>query len=293
MNSESQFCENNLPSGSIFPSLFSDTLLENEKVAKEFETRGRPINCKKCQQTFKIINPSEKEIWQQNKMICPHCGESYCPLPDTERQLRRLQDSFLESKKEEKYMTAMVKILLPYCRSLILKYFSNKLTYSGQLEYYNMAAVSYFVEEYYAHENFFISVSFANYLYGKIQQAIFGRQEYKAAGPNSESLDYMFQDGHFVAYEDDRSNFTDEISNEEDHQHIYNHVTKIVKEMGMFCNSALENYIRLINIYNFLEDGEKAIDNFFDYYPRLGKYQTLKTLEVIKSELKRSLRNEI
>jgi hypothetical protein len=266
---------------------------ENSNLSNEnfvnFETRGRAIECKKCSGKYKIVNPIEKENWQNNKMPCPHCGELYSPLPDTERQLRCLQDSFFNSNRNEKYITEITKILFSYCRSLILKYFSNKLTHTGQLEYYTTSAVSYFIEEYYAHDTFKIKVSFANYLYGKISQAIFGKQEYKAA---PESLDYVLQDGHTVAYEDPTSNFAEKIQNLEDHLYLYNYVTKLIDEMKMFCSSPLENYIRLINVYNFLEDGEKAVDNFFSCYDRLGKYQTLKTLEILKKEIQRSLKNE-
>lgn len=254
--------------------------MEN-KMQQKVETRGRLTKCKICGHTFKILGEENRKIWLRENYVCPECNESYCILPETERQLRRLQDEYLVDRNE-KVLIKMINIMSSYCRSLILKYFSNKITFEGQLEYYTNNVLSYTTEKILTKLDFKIYSSFAGYLMCEIRRSIFGKQEHLIDG---ESLDYMFVDGHYVYHEDTRPQLIETIEKEEERFATCTEYVSLIFDLEKACSDKVENYIRLLNVSLFLDGGEKAINRFFTYYDKKEKYITLKTLEVLKQEL--------
>ena len=244
----------------------------------------KPITCKYCGHVFQLSYDAKKE-WLQNKLVCPSCQEVYCCLPQTERELRILQDTYYENGQKERDLTELVKLLSLYCRSLILKSFSNKIYYEGQLEYYTHLAVSYFIEEYCVKENFQVTTSFAGLLNFKIRQAIFGKAEYIIG---DETLDFVFEDGHNVAYEDPKFNYVQIEEEKQELLHLYQHILQLIFGVEKYCSSKKENYIRLFNIWQFLIGGEKHLDTFYSVYDKKSKNITLKTLDILKEELKKN-----
>jgi len=241
--------------------------------------KGRPPTCKICKNTFEI---RDKEKWRLNKLICPLCGELYCTLPVTERQLRKLQDLYFEKNRDPKIFNEMIKIMKIYTASMIKKFFSKRLTFDDALDYYSHNAVSYLVEEYLEDPEFKIDISFGGFIIDKIKQVIFGKKEH-ACG--SESLNYEFEDGNEIQYEDTKHNYIEKIEQEESRKEMSQRLYDFVIEANKFY-SPRENYIRLLMINNYLSKGEIIVDKFFTAYgDRTGKLAYMKTLEILKSEI--------
>lgn len=255
--------------------------LSDESYIKT-ENRGRPVTCKHCGNKFKFSSEQEKTTWMEKKLPCPECKVTYCCIPPTEKQLRELQDIYFENGKQFIHLTPLVQVLLTYCRSLILKSYSNKILYEGQLEYYTNDAVAYLIEDYLANPKFKITLSFGGYLNFKIRQAIFGKHTYTVG---HETLDYIFQDGHNVSYEDPKFNY---VQIKEDKQIIIDAYKKVLttvfNDTGN-CRSSRDNYIRLFNINQFLIGGEKYVDMFYTTYEKRTKFIVLESLDRIKKEL--------
>lgn len=105
------------------------------------------------------------------------CGISYCILDTTERSLKLLQIDFLRTR-EEKYMTEMYNILVPYTKSQIRKLYSHVVRSPKDEDYYAHKAVTLLVETYYRKPEFKIEDSFGGYMPWKIKEAIFHRHEH-------------------------------------------------------------------------------------------------------------------
>ena len=183
-----------------------DNVLSDERV----ETRGRLITCKYCKSKFQLYG-EEKDQWKKLKYPCPTCGEIYCILPPTEKELRLLQEEY-QKTKNKKTFNQMIKLFYSYTESLIKKHFSNRLTFEGALEYYTHNSVTKFVEYYLKDSDFTVGISFAGLLMHKIRETIFSKKE-KPSAPIS--LDFEFDDGNTVEYQDTKKSELDIIEDEE------------------------------------------------------------------------------
>ena len=250
--------------------------------------RGKFITCKYCGKKFKI-SKNKKNKWEQEKFPCPHCKIDYSVFPETERKLQHIQNKYRISR-DEKYLKEMHSILISYAESLIKKHYINLINDKSLLSYYAHSAVSLLIEaDYLRKKDFYIDISFGSRLIQKCLQAIQSPKESIERPLEEDSLDYLFEDGHKVNYEDNSRTELDFILEEEEKFILLKKLCELTFQMEEFCDDNRENYIRLLNIDNYLHYGEKALDDFFEIYGRYGKYKTLQSLNIIKTELQKIL----
>jgi len=252
------------------------------------ENRGKPIECKYCKKKFKINSKEKRKEWADKKFLCPHCNIDYCVFPETERTLQHIQNKYRENR-EHKYLKQIIEILTSYAESLIKKHYINLIKDKSLLSYYASSAVSLLIEaDYLKKKNFYIEVSFGSRLRQKCLQAIAGAKESLERTLPEDSLDYMFDDGNFVEHADTSKTLIESVEAEEEKTLLLQRLCDIIFEIGLECESDRENYIRLLNVYNYLRSGEKAIDDFFGLYGRYGKEKVLQTLNILKCELQKN-----
>lgn len=245
--------------------------------------QGRLTTCRICGYKFRI-KQDDRDNWQKEKLPCPNCKNIYCVLPQTERELRILQDKFFESGRQEKYMEKMYKILIPYTKSLLLKSFPAAIKSNEDADYFSHSAVTYLIEEYYAKPDYSIDISFAGMILWKIKQALYGKFE---KSENTVSIDWQFEDGNQVEYEDKKNNVFENIENEHDKYLICKYISDLLFSIGHFSDSAMEAYMLEIGLYLFFMKGEKKADNFFRLFGRESKIIYNYSLEILKKELEK------
>ncbi len=74
------------------------------------------------------------------------------------------------------------------------------------------------------------------------------------------------------------------IENEYDSDKLKEYVLNMIFSFRDFCSTEV-NLIRLCGINAFLTGGDRQADKFFQLYDRKGKYEFIKTLEILKQEL--------
>ena len=253
---------------------------------KKEEKRGRPIECRYCGAKFKIINKEERKQWIENLFPCPSCNILYSYMTEIEKQLQIIQAKFKNNNKDEKYLKEMFDVLVVYAESIIKKHYINEIYDKSLLSTYAKSAASLLIEsDFYKKENFSINSSFGSRLQKKCIQALRSKKESYERISIDDSLDYIFQDGNYIEHEDKSTNEFIKIEQQEEKILLLQKICKMIFEFENYCESQFENYVRLINILNYLRGGERAIDNFFEVYGRYGKYKTLQSLSMIKKEI--------
>ncbi len=258
-----------------------------KKNKRKIENRGRPITCKYCDHKFKVIGKIRRKRWFDKKFPCPKCKILYCFLTETEKNLQTVQEKY-KSTKDRKYLDEICIILLPYAESIIKKHYINLINDKSLLKYYAESAVSLLIESDFLKRENFIEISFGSRLQKKCIQAIMGVKESIERHSPDDSFDYMLEDGHTVVYEDTKKSLLESIEYDEEKFLLCKNICSILFKLEEFCESRRENYVRLLNIYNYLEGGEQAIDRFFEIYGRYGKYKTMQSLNILKNELQKS-----
>jgi hypothetical protein len=257
---------------------------------EKLENRGRPITCRYCGNEFRI-QKENKVAWRKKEFPCPKCKTLYCFMTETEKQLQIIQAKYRNNNNDIKYLKEMHTILLSYAESIIKKHYINRINDKELLPLYAQSAVSLLIEsDFVKKKDFYIETSFGRRLQQKCIQAIDSDKEsYEKCLPD-DSLDYEFEkDGHKVIHEDKSKSILDQIEEQEEKIYLCKKISQMIFEVEEFTDSPFENYIRLLNIYNYLEGGEIAIDNFFKIYGRYGKYKTVQSLNMIKDELRQNL----
>jgi len=211
-------------------------------------------------------------------------------MTDTEKELQIIQAKYRETN-DIKYLREMHAILLSYAESIIKKHYINKINDKELLPIYAQSAVSLLIEsDFVKKKDFYIDTSFGKRLQQKCIQAIDSDKESYERGLPDDSLDYKFElDGHQALYEDNKKSIIDVIEENEEKISLCEKICNMIFEVREYTDSPYENYVRLLNVYNYLENGEIAVDNFFKVYGRYGKYKTMQTLNMVKNELKQSL----
>lgn len=248
------------------------------------ETRGKPIKCRYCEKTFKISNKEEKKQWQETFCICPLCGEEWCILPPTERKLKYLQSRYLRTKKESD-LTSFLKLYYFYIQSLIKKNYSKALKFEGALDYYANETLALFTIKFLNTPDFKIESSFAEYIKWKIIEAIYGKNNKPS---EHVSLDFEVEEGgslHGVIADEKKSGI-ERIEEEADSIYLYHRVINLLDGISHYCNEQ-EDYIKDLSFYIFLHKGENGFDKFFQSAGRTGKDISLKTLDILRDELKK------
>ncbi len=248
----------------------------------------KKITCRYCNQTF-VLTHSQKIQWQKNKCICPHCHIDWCILPPTERQLKQLQDIYLQDRNPD-VLSHIAYILFHYAQSLIKKKFNIHLRKKYDLFDYSYNATVFVIEDYLSKKDFKIETSFAGYLLFKIKQAIFYQDKYDKN--TLYSLNYEFQDKNQLEEVLQSKNFIlqpqvdllDRIEQKEYNLYIFKKIILLLDEIKQYCSPALD-YIRILGLYLFFYKGENNFNMFFNYIDRQGKDITIKTLDILKKEL--------
>ena len=258
-------------------------MLEEIKI----ETRGRKATCRKCKFKFKI-QKEDKKAWADDSRKCPACGEYFCDLPETDKQLMILQNAYYDSDKSKSIFDQMILIFYDYAEGKILQSHSSVLTYDGALEYYTQNAVSLFLEYYLKNPEFRVTDSFGGLINKKILQSCYGKKEYDPAMKNGLSMDYTMEDGSKVEYADLRKTVSEEIE-EDDHRNILvQTILSYIFGIEEYCNST-DNFIRLINLLSYLEGNDTYFDKFFQSYGKDGKEITLATLYFLRRRLEKDM----
>ena len=266
------------------------------------ETRGTPITCQNCGHKFKFYSFEKKEEWKQNNFACPVCKEVYCNKPKTERKLFYLQKRYIEvddSKNKDEIFTRMIDIMLNYCKSLLLKFYSQYIYTTEDLNYYSHNAVSFVVEEFLSKKNYKAHYSFAGILKDKIKQSLFRKEEKQIPG---ESLNYEFEDGHESEYtfQDHKKTIIETIEEQENKIDLCKYIFSLIIGVEKHCINYID-YKRILAIRHYLISGENYSDLLFrddiynedgsiiqeKIYGREGKDKYLKTLGLVKQELKK------
>ena len=248
------------------------------------KAKGNWITCKYCSSQFKFPQDTDRVTWRGELFPCPFCHISYCILPERERGLRVVQDSYFDNDRNPKYMRELFTLMVEYAEGLIKKTFvSKETTYLQEdINVYARDAVSLLMEKY-ADPDFRITVSFGGFLGYKIKEAMFAKKTHSCA---EETLNYRFKDGNFVEIEDTQIMELDRFLEEEHKVELYEYITQLIFQMENKCATARENRIRLTVLDAFLNRGEAFIDKFFSIWHRsTGKYITVKTLDLVRAEL--------
>lgn len=274
----------------------SETLIEE----KSDKIKGKPITCQLCNYKFSMIDPEKRKEWQESNFTCPSCGESYVMLPETERVLRKLQDNYFENNRDDRYLSDMYKVLLSYGKSMLKKHFSNRLyDFEGALDYYAHTSSMLLVIRYKQKEDFIITVSFGQFLIKKMYESIFGKMEHSFFGEVSigkdkqgnkikgsvDTLNYIFEDGSEVDYEDKNKSVIHHIEEVEDRRSLCLFLCQLIFDMRQKCYSRSENYARLLAVEHFLTQGDFYTDKLFELYGKEGKEAYDETMAIVKDFL--------
>lgn len=250
---------------------------------------GKPITCKYCKSQFKFDEDEQRKKWRENLYPCPVCQIDYCILPETERELKKLQKIYIDSGRKQKYLNDIAKILYSYVPSLIKRYFTKALYEARRnegdeaLESYSHKTVIYVIENYLKRDDFYISVSFAGYCKDAILWAF---REKKERQSNDVSMDFEMDDeGHTVQYADTKLDLLEKIEQDEYRKDIVKTLMAYIKEMKSFCTQR-EYYVLLIVMNNYLHRGDKYVDKFFHVYnDNVGKLKYMQFLDILKKEI--------
>jgi hypothetical protein len=240
----------------------------------------KTIKCKLCNEKFHIHNEIE---WKKNKFQCQLCKINYCILPKSERELRILQDLYLQNR-EEKYVRKMFYILTDYIQSIIKKKYAHVIKFlDGEIENVSKEVAALVIKQY-CKKEFIIETSFCGYFEFKIKEVLYP-QKTKKILDNCDSLDYEFEDGNQPEFEDNKYSI-DLLLAIEEKMNICKEILILIKMIKSECHSKKEDYIRLLNVANFLDNRQNYIQNFFDIYEKsTGKLITIKTIAFLKKEL--------
>jgi hypothetical protein len=266
------------------------------------ETRGTPITCQNCGYKFKFYSFEKKKEWIENDFACPICKEVWCNKPKTERKLFYFQKRYIEETNEKdknEIFTRMIDIMLNYCKSLLLKFYSQYIYNTEDLNYYSHNAVSFVVEEFLSKQDYKANYSFAGILKDKIKQALFRKEEKQIPG---ESLNYEFDDGHESEYtfQDHKKTIIESIEEQENKIDLCKYMFSLVIGVEKYCTNYID-YKRILAIRHYLVSGENYADKIFrdniynekgditqeKIYGRGGKDKYLKTLGLMKQELQK------
>jgi len=138
-----------------------------------------------------------------------------------------------------------------------------------------------------------VTRSFAGFLRLKIRDTILGVEEKgklpynKETGEveNFDTLDFIFEDGNNINREDKNSTEALNNLNEDLNKiYLYKYVSELIFTMNEYCS--YEDYFMMIMALDiYLEKGEKHVNAFFKHFNRKGKVTFNTTLDILKEEL--------
>jgi hypothetical protein len=230
---------------------------DSEKLKKK--PKGKHTTCQNCNHKFRFVTEEERLSWKSNKFQCPSCGEYYCNMPPTEKELQFLQEEFLKNRSPDSLLK-IYEILKKYISSLILKYYSVFIKDKEDLEYYSHVSASILIVNY-DNPNFYIEYSFAGYIIWKIRETLFSKDEIDCADTTieyaySHSLDCSIMNAS-------KRN----IENEDTIKYLYKYLVEL-----LYCKTNKTVSLKLtICFLNFILSGEKGSDRIFRSFDVEGK----------------------
>lgn len=254
---------------------------------EENSFRGKPISCKYCGFRFRILDEESKNNWTLQNLICPSCLEEYCVLPQTEKDLKKLQKLFIESGRDEKYGTQLYILLKKYIRSLILKHFTNVINDPEIIEYHSHCSTVKVMENYYSKPDFIVSDSFANYSMFKIKESIWHKSEHIIGDHSIHEQNDDGKDKYVVGVECKIKFVQDQIDNHKDYnEEITNY---LVNEIYTHKDKKVEFKI-LLALNSFLNKGIAGSDKVFQKFGLEGKTRFNALLQRFKNKLTKDKR---
>lgn len=280
--------------------IVEENIIENEKEEKSKRT-GRLFTCRACNFQFNFETEKEKAEWKQQDSSCPKCGERWANKPLTERILFSLQEKLFESKNDfpiEKnpHLIDMYFILVDYSLSFLYKYYIGKIQSNTMAEYYAKRSASLFIERYLKDPEFRVTDSFGGMLVSKgrkgiVSQACFGAEERDL---DADSLNIENEKGQQIEYADHSEDMIQKIEDRENTLNNFIYIKELIENIGNYCDSEFEDFSRIVALDIFLNRGEKTTDIFFNKMMeklgsdgKVGKEMFMKTLEILREELKR------
>jgi len=254
---------------------------------------GKLITCKVCKFKFGFSNNKDRNNWRTNlKLQCPQCKEYYCILDDTERSLRALQDLYFENNRDEIYINKMYPVLYSYTKSILLKKFRRVLKFLAvpTIREYIEVGVSLVVEKYYSKPDFYIKHSFGSYIELKLREICYGKKHNYYP---DKTIDYEFEDGNFITYQETKNDIVKEIEEKEKIKNLIQKYCDSLFRIEEKCLTKKENYIRLSAFLIFLEKGDNASNKFIDMYGRIYREIFENTIDCFKKILKDELKNTL
>jgi hypothetical protein len=258
-------------------------------MSEKVDQRGRYKTCTSCGFKFKFQTKDEIHLWKKSNYECPSCAVQFCSIHETDRKLLALQEKYFKSGRNDKYIGEMYPILYDYTKSIILKSFRPLIENEEHLNDLIQTVISVFIETYYFLKPGGVNYSFGGLLFHKVREVVLLEKEKSNPKPGVEliSLDFTFDDGNGVEYEDTKPSLYDSIENDHNKNLICSFITDLITSLSSKCSSQEENYIRLQGIYLYLKKGEDKASKFFEVYQRKGKFHFDLTLQLIKQELRK------
>ena len=236
--------------------VLEDSIQNTSETPKQ--AKGKHITCQTCNHKFKL-NEEERVLWKLDKFKCPSCGEYYCNMPPTEKELQFLQEGFLKTRDPDTLLK-IYEILKNYISSLILKYYAIFIKDKEDLEYYSHASATILIMNY-DNPDFYIKYSFGGYIIWKIRETLFSKDEIDCGDT---TIDYAYS--HTLDCSIMKASKKD-IETEDTITYLYEYLLKL-----LYCKTNKAVSLKLtVCFLNFIISGEKGSDRIFRNFDVEGK----------------------
>jgi hypothetical protein len=266
--------------GTEIPEVLEEVPTEEKKVVK--------IRCSTCRERFIPEDPFK--WWNTDDGVCLCCGEIFCSLPPTEKQLFILQSKYFNVDQNPEHLGKIYEYLLLYSKSLILKFYQSYIQKNHiELEDLSHIVSSLIIEDICAkHKK--VQTSFATMLIFKIKYCLFGNFYNHRTKAMEVSINIVDEDNKEFFELKSPDNQYELFEEKENSMYLKARVLKMIFQAEDYCTPR-ENMMRLIALNRFLNKGESASDKLFNLYDRIGKLRFEQTLKVIKAEIHKNLNN--
>lgn len=246
---------------------------------------GKLITCKSCNFKFKVLEEF-KQKWFDSQNPCPNCGEIFCNLTQTEKDLKNLQNIYYQNGEQRKDLESIYVNLLNYTRSICLKHFNKKVNGEEELEYHCHKAAWKFVEQYIKVRSdklpFKIEASFAGYIVWKLRESINEKEELKISDESLDDLTFFneqYENTNLLSFD-----LTVECSYlKQVEKDIFE--PEIKSDISIYFDSINGELKLLVAILNYLKYGEKKSDLIFQNFGNEGRSRFLYVINQFRKRL--------
>jgi len=252
--------------------------------------KKKNYTCEFCHKEVQHETYEARVVWVQAKSVCPHCQHVYCIFYEPENSLHQLQDAYHDTK-DDRHLTEIYKILVPYVTSLIWKHHPDIIPLLNEsVDYYAKRASGFLLDPFKNNPDYRVDVSFAALLKKRIRQSFYGVGE---KWDEDVSLDSL-TDG-FVANTEAVLSSGEYLSSLAGYQHhvddavftpdsveiIISHVMK----MSSQAVTHKEFLSALMAAAAYIETGAAAAESVFSIYGNSGRGLYQKVVAVIETGL--------